>query len=750
MRAIFLRVLEELEDKESALEAVLRDPNAAQGRQRFDVDVSSFATVPGSPFAYWAGDRMRELFEELPPFEAEGRTARQGLATADDFRFVRAWWAVPPRHVGEKWFPFAKGGKFLPFYSDVFLVVNWARAGMEDKAYIIQRYPYLKGNAAFVAKNTGFYLRPGLTWPRRTKSELSLRVMPKGCVFADKGPALFVEDDEDDLLLAMLSLGSSRVFRALVELQLAAADAKAGGAAHSFEVGVIQRTPVPRLRLEDRSALARLALRSWALKRSLDSCVETSHAFVLPALLQVSGETLASRAAFRSRHIETGRMEQLATQAEIDELCFGLYALPDAERRAIVEGFGVVDSSPGAPDILVESAADPEDAADEDGDEDGEEEQGIADAANLAADLVSWAVGASFGRFDIRLATGARPRPEQPKPFDSLPACSSAMLTGADGLPVPQPPPGYAVDPPENGILVDDPGHPRDLTAAVRRIFDLVFGADADRWWADVSALLDSKGHDLRGWLAGSFFEYHIKLHSKSRRKAPIVWQIGTPSGIYSIWLYAHRVTHDALFHIQNEVLGPKLAHEERQLTNLIQSAGGSASAQERKQISQQQAFVEELRALLGEVKTVAPIWNLNLDDGVVPTMAPLWPLVAQHKPWQRVLKAKWEDLAAGKNDWAHVAMRLWPERVIPQCASDRSLAIAHGLEDVFWAVGDGKWLARAAPTRPVDELVRERTSSAVKAALANMTKAPAASPATESAPRRRVRRAAAAEGEGR
>jgi hypothetical protein len=26
--------------------------------------------------------------------------------------------------------------------------------------------------------------------------------------------------------------------------------------------------------------------------------------------------------------------------------------------------------------------------------------------------------------------------------------------------------------------------------------------------------------------------------------------------------------------------------------------------------------------------------------------------------------------------------MRLWPERVVPKCAKDRSLAIAHGLED--------------------------------------------------------------------
>jgi hypothetical protein len=71
--------------------------------------------------------------------------------------------------------------------------------------------------------------------------------------------------------------------------------------------------------------------------------------------------------------------------------------------------------------------------------------------------------------------------------------------------------------------------------------------------------------------------------------------------------------------------------------------------------------------------------------------------------------------------------MHLWPERVVPKCATDRSLAIAHGLEDVFWVEGaDGKWTKRSRPTQPVDDLVAERTSPAVKAALADLLATPA------------------------
>ena len=299
----------------------------------------------------------------------------------------------------------------------------------------------------------------------------------------------------------------------------------------------------------------------------------------------------------------------------------------------------------------------------------------------------------AFGRFDVRPATGARPLPAEPEPFDQLPACSPAMLTGDDGLPLTIPPAGYPIAFPENGLLVDDYGDARDLTAAVRAVFDEVFKERADAWWNDVEALLDPKDQDLRAWLAASFFEHHLKRHSKSRRKAPIIWQLAVPSERYSIWLYAHRVSRDSFLQIQNDLVAPKLAHEEHHLASLKQSSGANPSSKESKEIETQEAFVEELRDLLDKVKHVAPLWHPILDDGVVLTLAPLWRLVPQHKPWQKELKSKWDDLVAGKYDWAHLAMHLWPERVIPKCAEDRSLAIAHGLAEVLWFEDeDGKW----------------------------------------------------------
>src|SRR5690606_13645337 len=302
------------------------------------------------------------------------------------------------------------------------------------------------------------------------------------------------------------------------------------------------------------------------------------------------------------------------------------------------------------------------------------------------------------------------------------------MLTGDDGLPLDEPPVGYPIAFPTDGVLVDDPGHPRDLFAAARQVFDVVFPNDADARWHEAAALVGARKGDLRDWLARSFFEPHLKRYSKSRRKAPIYWQLATPSASYSVWLYIHAFSKDTLFRVQNDYVAPKLAHEERRLESLTAELRDGATAAQRKQLAAQEAFVEELRTFLDEVKRVAPLWNPNLDDGVIINFAPLWRLVPQNKAWQKELKSTWDALCEGKYDWAHLAMHLWPERVVPKCAKDRSLAIAHGLEDVFWVEGtDGKWTARKTPTRSIEEIVRERTSPAVKSALESLLEAPAA-----------------------
>ncbi|GLS17295.1 hypothetical protein GCM10007874_03100 [Labrys miyagiensis] len=656
---LFIRAVA-AEDKASAIKRVI----SGELTDRFTPNLSQFKELPGTPFAYWIGAGVRAAFNRFPAVEGNGRAVRQGLATADDFRFLRAQWEIDSRKRGKKWFPFAKGGELSPFYASLHLTINWDEEGKELKAWVVSNPsdPRTVHWSRRIASSE-YYLLPGMTWPLRA-SRFAPQPMPSGCIFSVRGYSVFLPGS---ILLAGLSIFNSKPFDYLFKALLGRFGYP------EFIVGVLQKLPWAEPSADQAKALSNLARSAWSAARAADTAVETSLAFALPKPLNVgaNGTTGATL---------------LELQSKIDAIAFEIFGLDESDKREIA-GAAVFASA--------EIVADIDDNEDKNTDANADD--------NDQFSLQSWAVGVAFGRFDIRLATGERAIPAEPEPFDALPDTSPGMV-----------PNGEAPFMPCKGVLVDDPGHADDLAARVNAVYERVG-----------QPMLEAA--TLRRSLARDFFPAHLKMYTKSGRKAPIYWQLATPSGGYSVWLYLHDLNKDTFFRVQTDYVSPKLAHEQRQLEGLRNDAGPNPNAAQRKIIESQESFIGELQSLLEDLRHVAPLWNPILDDGVVLTMAPLWRLMTQHKPWQKELKAKWEDLVAGKFDWSHIAIHLWPERVVPKCATDRSLAIAHGLEDLLWAdSNDGKWKPRPTPKRPIDELVRERTSIAVKAALQGLTGASA------------------------
>lgn len=210
MKTVFLRVLE-ADDKAAALLEAARERNELAG-VRFLRDATAFGLVPGAPFAYWVGERVLRLFGTLAPVEAEGRIARRTNGTTDDNRWIRAAWEVPLGSSDEmvSWVPHVKGGSFSAVYHDPHLVIQWDSSREAYPGYLgtVHR-PDVR------PASMQHFFRPGLTWPRRTDG-LSFRCMPRGCIFGDKGPAVFVSDDDEEALLVLCAIVNSLPFRALV------------------------------------------------------------------------------------------------------------------------------------------------------------------------------------------------------------------------------------------------------------------------------------------------------------------------------------------------------------------------------------------------------------------------------------------------------------------------------------------------------------------------------------------------------
>lgn len=615
---VFLRLLTENDKATVLVESCTQVRLGADETRCFEVAPEAFDAVPGSPFAYWVSKAVLEIFVSFPAFEDQGRAVRQGMATADDFRFVRGWWEVESD--SDRWPGFSKGGAFSPFYADLYLVGNWARDGAEIRNFFDPKTGKLNSRP----QGTEFYRRPGLTWPLRAR-KFCPQVLPSDTVISVRGSGIYSENP-----LLYLGLFTSRA----VDLLLRMLSGREGHP--QYDMGDISALPLPPIAEETSRCLEQLAKRGWSLKRSLDTVTETSHAFLLPlALRQVQGE---GPGAFDPPAIEA---ELVRIQAEIDDIAFDLYGFSDVDRSAALGG--------GGDKVCDEDATDEADAEGGDGDET------IDDTPSTDA-LLSWAIGVAFGRFDIRLATGERAAPPEPEPFDPLPAKSPGMLPDGDAP--------FHVN---AGILVDDPGHAHDLVRISERVMERVGMA--------VPA-------ELRRWLQKDFFSFHLQRYSKSRRKAPIYWPLSTPTGSYMLWLYYPSLSSQTLYTAINDFVEPKLTDVEGEAATL-RTKGSARSRDEEKRLEALAALEAELRDLRDQLLVIAPQYKPNHDDGVQITAAPLWPLF-RHKPWQKVLKETWAKLEKGDYDWAHLAMNYWPERVREKCKHDKSLAIAHGLEELY------------------------------------------------------------------
>jgi len=338
-------------------------------------------------------------------------------------------------------------------------------------------------------------------------------------------------------------------------------------------------------------------------------------------------------------------LSQIVTiQQEIDEAVITLYGMDSADRISVLER-----SSAEIPPAIETEEVDLLQKVEETEDSD--------DIGSFELpSLLSWGVGVAFGRFDWRLATGERQSPTEPGPFDPLPTKSPGMLPDGDE-------PFHA----HGGILVDDQGHPHDIARLVEEVFSRVEQPAPD---------------DVRRWLQRQFFPFHFRRYSKNRRKSPIYWPLSTARGSYTLWVYYPQLNSQTLYTAINDFVEPKLRRVGADALNLRNKGAARARADE-DQLEALQSLELELIELRDTLLKLAPTYTPGHDDGVQISAAPLWPLIS-HKLWQRMLKDTWAKLEDGDYDWAHLAMNYWPERVREKCKSDKSLAITHGLEDLY------------------------------------------------------------------
>ena len=639
----FVRLLEErprAAKLEKALDALR---NGTEDPRLYRVTLADFDAIPGHPVAYWMHPSVRTLFQRLPGIEGHAADVRQGTATGDDFRFLRCAWEVRPdrvartreqTHERKRWVAFAKGGEYSPFWSDVHLVLDWERDGEVLRSFSgsrVQNAQYMFGN--------------GVTWPRRTQGGFNPSVLPAGCGFGDKGPGVFARAGTDPLVL--LSWLNSRPARCLLD-----AVATFG----SYEVGAVQRVPWPaEMVTSEAPTILERSQAVAAVVRMRDTVDETTRSFLAPELARGSG-TLAGRMA--SWHADQDAREVVAIEAlsALEREWAHALAL-DADAEAYIEDeLGKPVWELGDDPVSEEQVATLTDGVDAPAGSFtvsptlepparalGVHPRRIAEARHriplndqtqrrAGVRLVSWLTGIAFGRWDP----------------DALARDEPTDLVG----PLPVRAPGELGDASRVPMLLDEPGHADDLSVRVGAAAEHVYGADAQDVLDDLSALLGVR--ELRSYLARGFFRDHLAMYTKSRREAPIYWQLTVPSRAWSVWVYAPSLTREALHGIVRQAarrltLG---RDEARRLRQERESATGTAARELERRLDVEEGLLEELRVFRDEASRLAALgWEPDLEDGFALVASMLRRLFAP-RAWAK-LERHAADLSKGAFPWA-------------------------------------------------------------------------------------------------
>jgi hypothetical protein len=593
-------------------------------------------------------------------------SAKQGVAPVDSFRVIRLRCEVSPHYVGSglRWWNVNRGGAYCPFYRDYADVICWEENGKELKEDILRRYPYLNGNVAWVAKNEEYYGKPGLGYGKRTDF-LSCQILPKETIITVEGFGVFPHNEP----WVVLGFLNSRVVAHILNTFCGQ---------HKYS-GYMDNIPVPDLTTNEKNRIASLARSGFGIVRSQETKDILSPLFGVPCLLGASISYL----------IDKWKAECKKTKKIVEEI------LDEIDQIIAAHWFSI------QPTILKRYDA----------------EKGRINAY-LFIELF---LGFAFGRWDVRIALDPSLAPELPDPFDPLPVCPPGMLVGPDGLPAEPnrivseewlrarpdantlPPEGSVKNPtiPDSeyplrifwdGILVDDPGlngvqpHREDIVRRVREVLELLWKDKAHEIEQEACEILGVS--ELRDYFRkpSGFFQDHLKRYSKSRRKAPIYWPLSTASGSYTVWVYYQRLTDQTLYSVVNKFVEPKIDEVERgvgRIENEKQSASGREAVRLNDLLKEYRSLLSELQDFREELLRIAELpYKPDLNDGVIINAGPFHKLF-RLRSWAKETEDCWKKLEKGGYDWSHVAYTIWPERVRKVCRKDRSIALAHGLEDV-------------------------------------------------------------------
>ena len=588
------------------LEAI-KNPNC---NWRFQAKQKDFEKIPGSPIAYWVSDKVREIFEKNQKLGEVGE-AKQGLATADNNRFLRLWNEVNCNKIGynmsnseealeskKKWFPYNKGGEFRKWYGNQEYLVNWENDGYEIKNFYDE-----KGKLRSRPQNTEYYFKESISWGLITSAGSSFRYFPKGFIFDISAVSYFIEKKEREIL----GILNSKYFLELSQII---------NPTINFSNGVFALLPALFVENEKFNNLVQQNIN--ISKKEWDSR-ETSWDFEKLSL--IDGKDLKNAYENYCNHWRDNFVQLHKNEEELNRLFIEIYDLQDEmDEKVAFEDITILKKEANI--IQIDNSI-PKKFSTES--EKYLYDRGVSLEFNkdeLVKQFLSYAVGCIMGRYSIN-----KSRLIIANSDDILELSENKFIVkGSDGEIRQEIESKFLPD--EFGIIpiTDEKDFSNDIVEKVKEFIKCVYGEenlkDNLNFIAEALGNKDNKSAEeiIRTYFIKDFYSDHLQRY----QKRPIYWLMNSgKKNAFSCLFYMHRykpltvarVRADYLIPYQ-EMLENKRKFIERQLSD------DDISAKEKKNIEKQlkelDTLLKELREYANEVKHIAEQKILlDLDDGV-------------------------------------------------------------------------------------------------------------------------------------
>ena len=562
-------------------------PKKDNGRYAI-VSQQNFEKIPGSPIGYWVSEKIFSRFAGNLALSAVCKPT-QGLATADNARFVRLWFEVNLKKVGfgcssaeealetkRKWFPYNKGGASRKWYGNQDYLINWEYDGIG-----------VKNNVGAVIRNPEQYFKVSISWSKVSSTKIAFRYFPKGFIFADAGMSIFSEAK----LFYLHGYCNSNVASSFIEIL---------SPTLNYEVGHIGALPINII--ENSINVEKIVKDNIFISKQDWDSHETSWDFDENPLLSYINKEIVEGETGKSYKIES--LYNLYT-TDWEERFMQLHANEEELNRQFIEIYGLQDEL--TPDVPLDEVTILQQGEIKVDDNHIEFQPDV-----VVKQFISYAVGCMMGRYrldkpGLHIA--------HPNPTDDE-VCTYSYngrnFTIDDDAIIP--------------LMARDTVFTDNAGERFREFLKVALGEDT--LTENLNFIEGALGKDIDTYFVKDFWKDHLSRY----QRRPIYWLFASKKGAFQCITYMHRMNPYTVEQIRNKYLLPHIEYLGTRIAEM-ESRAATLSTKERKDMTKLQKDLEECREYHDRLHLIADKQiDFDLDDGVVVNYAKFEDVVVKLK----------------------------------------------------------------------------------------------------------------------